>query len=200
MDFLCVFFLLQKTGFKISYKLSSFPANSLNIWCKLSPVERCGAVVKRRTRDREVPGSIPTDCKCCFLEQETLSTLLSTGFYPGKKRATWKISTRLLNVLPSINKVDYYYYYYYLETISKSCFLRKYKKAVIYFSSSELTMTVMNVAKNYLGILQCFAFVSYLHFCSLGMRMLCDRYLFYLTSLNLLLKFVMLNLLSTKYW
>ena len=30
-----------------------------------------------------------------------------------KKRATWKISTRLLNVLPSINKVDYYYYDYY---------------------------------------------------------------------------------------
>ena len=74
-------------------------------------MERCGAVVKRRTRDREVPGLIPTNCKCCFLEQETLSTLLSTGFYPGKKRATWKISTRLLNVLPSINKVDYYYYY-----------------------------------------------------------------------------------------
>ena len=74
-------------------------------------MERCDAVVKRRTRDREVPGSIPTNCKCCFLEQETLSTLLSTGFYPGKKRATWKISTRLLNVLPSINKVDYYYYY-----------------------------------------------------------------------------------------
>ena len=69
-------------------------------------------MVKRRTRDREVPGSIPTNCKCCFLEQKTLSTLLSTGFYPGKKRATWKISTRLLNVLPSINKVDYYYYYY----------------------------------------------------------------------------------------
>ena len=74
-------------------------------------VECCGAVIKRRTRDREVPGSIPTNSKCCFLEQETLSTLLSTGFYPGKKRSTWKISTRLLNVLPSINKVDYYYYY-----------------------------------------------------------------------------------------
>ena len=73
-------------------------------------VERCGAVVKRRTRDREVPGSIPTNYKCFFLEQETLSTLLSTGFYPGKKRVTWKISTRLLNVLPSINKVDYYYF------------------------------------------------------------------------------------------
>ena len=73
-------------------------------------MERCGAVVKRRTQDREVPGSIPTNCKCCFLEQETLSTLLSTGFYPGKKRATWKISIKLLNVLPSINKVDYYYY------------------------------------------------------------------------------------------
>ena len=80
-------------------------------------MERCGAVVKRRTRDRKVPGSIPTNCKCCFLEQETLSTLLSTGFYPGKKRATWKISTRLLNVLPSINKVDYYYYYYYYYEI-----------------------------------------------------------------------------------
>ena len=77
-------------------------------------LERCGAVVKRRTRDREVPGSIPTNSKCCFLEQETLSTLLSTGFYPGKKRASWKISTRLLNVLPSINNVDYYYYYYRL--------------------------------------------------------------------------------------
>ena len=75
-------------------------------------VERCSAVVKCRTRDREVPGSIPTNSKWCFLEQETLSTLLSTGFYPGKKRATWKISTKLLNVLPSINKVDYYYYYY----------------------------------------------------------------------------------------
>ena len=72
-------------------------------------LERCGAVVKRRTRDRWVPDSIPTNSKCCFLEQETLSTLLSTGFYPGKKRATWKISTRLLNVLPSINKVDYYF-------------------------------------------------------------------------------------------
>ena len=75
--------------------------------------EHCGAVVKHRTRDREVPDSIPTNSQCCFFEQETLSTLLSTGFYPGKKRATWKISTRLLNVLPSINKVDYYYYYYH---------------------------------------------------------------------------------------
>ena len=48
-------------------------------------MERCGAVVKHRTRDRKVAGSIPTNIKCCFLEQETLSTLLSTGFYPGKK-------------------------------------------------------------------------------------------------------------------
>ena len=74
-------------------------------------------MVKHWTRDREVPGSIPTNIKCCFLEQETLS-----GFYPEKKRATWKISTGLLNVLPSINKVDYYYYYYYYymeESITK---------------------------------------------------------------------------------
>ena len=54
-------------------------------WGTILLVERRGAVVKRRTRDREVPGSIPTSSKCCFLEQETLSTLLSTGFYPGKK-------------------------------------------------------------------------------------------------------------------
>ena len=97
--------------------LATKPENIEKIYpsfcCCCFVVERCGAVVKRRTRDREVPGSIPTNCKCCFLEQETLSTLLSIGFYPGKKRATWKISTRLLNVLPSINKVDYYYYYYY---------------------------------------------------------------------------------------
>ena len=67
------------------------------------PAQRCGAMVKHRTRDPEAPGSINTNIKCCFLEQETLSTLLSTGFYLGKKRATWKISTSLLNVLPSIN-------------------------------------------------------------------------------------------------
>ena len=76
-------------------------------------MEFCGAVVKHRTRDQEVPGSIPINIKCCFLKQETLSTLLSTGFYPGKKRATWKISTSLQNVLTSINRFDYYYFYYY---------------------------------------------------------------------------------------
>ena len=69
-------------------------------------------------------------CKCCFLEQETLSTLLSTGFYPGKKRATWKISTRLLNVLPSINKVDYYYYYYYYCYFSFSLPLSKCRSSI----------------------------------------------------------------------
>ena len=66
--------------------------------------KRCGAIVKHCTPDREVRGSIPTNIKCCFLEQKALSTLLSTGFYPRKKRAPWKISTSLLNVLPSINK------------------------------------------------------------------------------------------------
>ena len=58
-------------------------------WCTVfSCVERCDAVVKHRTQVREVPGLIPTNSKCCFLEQGTFSTLLSTGFYPGKKRAT----------------------------------------------------------------------------------------------------------------
>ena len=103
-------------------------------------VMRCGAVVKRRTRDREVPGSIPTNCKCCFLEQETLSTLLSTGFYPGKKRATWKISTRLLNVLPSINKVDYYYYYYYaLHQILGDFFTPKVLTCYLFFHINMLS-------------------------------------------------------------
>ena len=96
-----------------SFRLSTVRRLGVPI-LKVTTVECCGAVVKSRTRDREVPGLIPTNSKCCFLEQETLSTSLSTGFYPGKKRATWKISTRILNVLPSINKVDYYYYYYYL--------------------------------------------------------------------------------------
>ena len=106
-------------GFRIKYDLRTDPicvvlnTTIYRLYRKMAIfVERSGAVVKHRTRDREVPGSIPTNSKCCFLEQETLSTLLSTGFYPEKKRATWKISTRLLNVLPSINKVDYYYYYY----------------------------------------------------------------------------------------
>ena len=40
-------------------------------------MERCGAVVKHRSRDREVSGSNPTNSKCCFLELETLCTLLS---------------------------------------------------------------------------------------------------------------------------
>ena len=43
-------------------------------------------MVKRRTRDREVPGSISTNTKGCLLKQESLSALLSTGFYPGKNR------------------------------------------------------------------------------------------------------------------
>ena len=67
-------------------------------------------MVNQRTRDRGVASSIPTSSWCGVLEQETLSTLLSTGFYPGRKRGTWQISTRLRNVLPSIYKVDYYYY------------------------------------------------------------------------------------------
>ena len=53
-----------------------------------------------------------------FIDQLIDYSINRTGFYPGKKRATWKISTRLLNVLPSINKVDYYYYYYYRASLS----------------------------------------------------------------------------------
>ena len=47
--------------------------------------EYCGAVVKHRTWDRKVLGSIPTITKGCVHEQDTLTTLLSTGFYPEKK-------------------------------------------------------------------------------------------------------------------
>ena len=65
-------------------------------------VEHCGAVVKDWTWT--------TSTMWCVFVQDTLSKLLSTGFYPRTKRATWKISTSLLNVFhlsPSINKVDY---------------------------------------------------------------------------------------------
>lgn len=44
-----------------------------------------------------IVGTVPTS-KCCVLEQETLFTLLDTGFYPGRKSSTWKISTSLQNV------------------------------------------------------------------------------------------------------
>ena len=40
-------------------------------------------MVKYRIQDRELAGSIPGSIKCGFLEQDTLSTLLSSGFYPG---------------------------------------------------------------------------------------------------------------------
>ena len=43
-------------------------------------------------------GSIPTSTKCYVLEKDTLTILLSTGFYPGRERVIWKISTSLLNV------------------------------------------------------------------------------------------------------
>ena len=48
-------------------------------------IYKCGAVVKYRTCDREVAGSIPTSTKYRVLKQEALSTLLSTGFYPRIK-------------------------------------------------------------------------------------------------------------------
>ena len=49
-------------------------------------LERCGAVVKCWTQDCElaIAGSTPARTKCCVLEQDILSTLLSTGFYPGR--------------------------------------------------------------------------------------------------------------------
>ena len=34
--------------------------------------------------DREVAGSTPASKKCCVLEQDTLSTLLSISFFPGR--------------------------------------------------------------------------------------------------------------------
>ena len=51
-------------------------------------LEHCGTVIKHRIRDRGVAGSIPTSTQCCVLEKDTLFTLLSTDFYPGRKRAT----------------------------------------------------------------------------------------------------------------
>ena len=67
------------------------------------------AVLSKINRSSTPSSSILTALTASVVSlSKRLSTLLSTGFYPGK-RATWKISTRLLNVLPSINKVGYYY-------------------------------------------------------------------------------------------
>ena len=78
--------------------------------CAFHIVERCGAVVKigleiERYRVRSLlTSSVVTLSKRLY---PRCLVLVSTQ---EKKRATWKISTSLLNVLPSINKVDYYYY------------------------------------------------------------------------------------------
>ena len=54
-------------------------------------------------------GSIPTGCKCCVLEQDTLSTLLSTGFYPGRE-GHMEDKYLFTKCVPSINKVHYDYF------------------------------------------------------------------------------------------
>ena len=40
--------------------------------------------VKRQIQDGGLAGLIPVSTKCCVLEQVTLSTLLSNGFYSGR--------------------------------------------------------------------------------------------------------------------
>ena len=56
--------LMGRWGTNDNFELVSlYFSLSLTVKCF---VERCGAVVKRRTRDREVPGSIPTNIKCWF--------------------------------------------------------------------------------------------------------------------------------------
>ena len=37
-----------------------------------------------RSRVSKLEGSMPASTKCCVLEQDTLSILLGTGFYPGR--------------------------------------------------------------------------------------------------------------------
>ena len=44
-------------------------------------VQHFGAATKHRTPDREVAGSIPAPS---IMTKTTLSTLLSSGFYPGR--------------------------------------------------------------------------------------------------------------------
>ena len=47
---------------------------------------------QRCIQDRELAGSTPASSKCCDLEQDTLFTLFSIGFYPGRSaRNTHKI-------------------------------------------------------------------------------------------------------------
>ena len=59
------------------------------------PIEPCGAMVKLRIQDREYASSTPASVKCCVLEQDTLSRLLKTGFYPERlARNTQKMRVR----------------------------------------------------------------------------------------------------------
>ena len=44
----------------------------------------CCAVVKHLIQDQELVCSTPVSTQCWVLEQDTLSTMLSTGFYPGR--------------------------------------------------------------------------------------------------------------------
>ena len=84
------------------------------------PWEHCGAVVKHRTLIERSWVRSP-QAACVVPWADTLSTLLSTGFYLGRE-GHMKISICLLNVLPSINKVNYYYhYYYYWAVLYQSC-------------------------------------------------------------------------------
>ena len=48
-------------------------------------MEYCGRVARRLIQNRDfskLAGSTPAKSKCCILQQDILSTLLSTGFYP----------------------------------------------------------------------------------------------------------------------
>ena len=57
----------------------------INLNERMLPASAGGAVVKRRIQNRELAGSTPAITKCCVLDQGTLATWLSTGFYPERR-------------------------------------------------------------------------------------------------------------------
>ena len=92
----------------------------------LATLERCSAVVKRWIQDRELAswgmgGLTPASNKCCVLEQKTLSTLLSTGFYLGRPAGNTLKMKVLRYIKRKIIHVSRFNFFKLSHAISHNC-------------------------------------------------------------------------------
>ena len=93
----------------------------------------CGAVVKRWIQDHELACSTLTSTKHCVLEQDTLSTLLSTGFYPGRPAH----NTQKMWVSPIYRKKMGFFSLCFRVAGYRFLFLLKIKHKNVYFIYSK---------------------------------------------------------------